>query len=136
MLDIGEVVRRSGINASALRYYEQKGLIHSCARYGLRRQYTEQVLQQLQLIMLAQFAGFSLDEIGQCFTSDREITLDRSLLQRKQTQVQHAMAKLQYVQQMLQHMIDCPHNKHIDCPSFQALLQDAMAMEQRHQTTE
>ena len=48
-LDIGEVVKRSGVPASTLRYYEQLGLLQSLGRRGLRRQYDEQVLERLEI---------------------------------------------------------------------------------------
>ncbi len=66
-MDIGEVVRRSGVPASALRYYEEKGLIASQGRRGLRRQYPASVLDRLSMIALGRVAGFSLDEIGLMF---------------------------------------------------------------------
>lgn len=66
-LDIGEVVRRCGIPASTLRYYEEKGLIVSSGRHGLRRQYDADVLERLALISLGRTAGFSLDEIPLVF---------------------------------------------------------------------
>ena len=65
LIDIGEVVGRSGLAASTLRYYESLGLIRSAGRHGLRRQYQSDVLQQLALITLGRTAGFSLAEIGQ-----------------------------------------------------------------------
>lgn len=48
-MDIGEVVRRSGVPASALRYYEENGLIASRGRRGLRRQYPASVLDRHML---------------------------------------------------------------------------------------
>lgn len=63
-LDIGEVVKRSGVPASTLRYYEQLGLLQALGRRGLRRQYDEQVLERLALIGLGQAAGLSLQQIG------------------------------------------------------------------------
>ena len=46
-LDIGEVARRSGVPASTLRYYEEKGLIASSGRHGLRRLFDAGVLERL-----------------------------------------------------------------------------------------
>ena len=66
-LDIGEVAKRAGIPASALRFYEQKGLVASVGRHGLRRQYDVDVLERLALIALGRSAGFSLDEIARMF---------------------------------------------------------------------
>ena len=51
-LDIREIADLSGINPSALRYYEKKGLIQPVGRNGLRRQYHQNVLNKLQLITL------------------------------------------------------------------------------------
>ena len=62
-MDISEVARKSGVAASALRYYERKGLIHSLESEGARRKFAPAVLDQLALIALGQAAGFSLNEI-------------------------------------------------------------------------
>src|SRR5262245_26122735 len=61
-LDISEVARRSGVPASALRFYEQRRLISSIGRRGLRRLFDPGVLDRLALIALGRAAGFSLDE--------------------------------------------------------------------------
>lgn len=70
-MDISEVAKRSGLPASTLRYYEERGLIASVGRQGLRRRFDPEVLEQLALISLGQAAGFSLDEISQMFSADR-----------------------------------------------------------------
>jgi DNA-binding transcriptional MerR regulator len=62
-LDIAEVARRSGLPASTLRFYEEKGLIASTGRRGLRRLFAPDVLERLALIALGQSAGFALDEL-------------------------------------------------------------------------
>jgi len=66
-MDIAEVAKRSGLPASTLRYYEEKGLIASTGRQGLRRTFDPGVLELLSLISLGQAAGFSLDEIAQMY---------------------------------------------------------------------
>jgi MerR family redox-sensitive transcriptional activator SoxR len=63
LLPIGDVVRRSGIAASALRFYEEQGLISSVRRGSGRRQYARAVLRRLAFIRAAQNVGLSLDEI-------------------------------------------------------------------------
>jgi DNA-binding transcriptional MerR regulator len=57
-IPIGEVARRSGVAASALRYYERAGLIPRADRQGGRRVYGEDVLDRLALIRVAKAAGF------------------------------------------------------------------------------
>ena len=58
LLDIGEVAAKSGLQPSALRHYEEAGLIAPVARHGLRRQFEPQVLMQLKLIAMGKSAGF------------------------------------------------------------------------------
>jgi DNA-binding transcriptional MerR regulator len=62
-LDINEVAKKSGVPASTLRFYDEKGLIRSVGRRGLRRLFDPDVLERLALIALGQSAGFSLDEV-------------------------------------------------------------------------
>ena len=64
MLTIGEVARRSGVAPSALRFYEERGLIGAeRARSGHRR-YARAVLRRIAFIVFAQRIGLTLDEIG------------------------------------------------------------------------
>lgn len=62
-LAIGEVARRSGLRPSALRYYEERGLLQPAARERGRRIYREEVLDRLAVIELAKRSGFTLGEI-------------------------------------------------------------------------
>lgn len=63
-MQIGEVAKRSGISAPAIRYYEQQKLVSPAARSGAGyRVYSERVLSELRFVKQAQRLGFSLDEI-------------------------------------------------------------------------
>ena len=62
-LSIGEVARRAGVSASAIRYYEEAGLLGEPERMGGKRRYDEGVLRSLALIGGAKRAGFTLSEI-------------------------------------------------------------------------
>jgi MerR family redox-sensitive transcriptional activator SoxR len=64
LLSISEIARRTGLQSSALRYYEKAGLIKSSARVGGRRHYTPEVLQRLATIALLQEVGFRISEIA------------------------------------------------------------------------
>jgi MerR family transcriptional regulator, redox-sensitive transcriptional activator SoxR len=63
-LTIGEVSRRSGVAASALRFYEERGLISSDRAGSGHRRYPRPVLRRIAFIVFAQRIGLSLDEIG------------------------------------------------------------------------
>ena len=61
-LTIGEVARRAGLNTSAIRYYESRGVLPQPERESGRRRYTEETVQRLHVIEVAKRAGFTLDE--------------------------------------------------------------------------
>ena len=63
-LMIGEIARRSGVAASALRFYEDKGLIASERADGGQRRFPRHVLRRIAFIVFAQRIGLSLDEIA------------------------------------------------------------------------
>jgi MerR family transcriptional regulator, redox-sensitive transcriptional activator SoxR len=63
MISIGEVARRSGVSASALRFYEEIGLVRSERTAGGHRVYPRHVLRRLSVIRIAQRLGLTLDEI-------------------------------------------------------------------------
>jgi DNA-binding transcriptional MerR regulator len=126
-MDISEVARKSGVAASALRYYERKGLIQSVARDGARRKFLPAVLDQLALIALGQAAGFSLDEIRVMFTPGGEPAIDRSLLAAKADHLDRMVRRLKAMSAGLRHAAACPAPSHAACPSFQRLLKAAAA---------
>jgi MerR family redox-sensitive transcriptional activator SoxR len=64
LLTIGEISRRSGVASSALRFYEQRGLIASERSGSGHRRYPRAVLRRIAFIVFAQRIGLTLDEIG------------------------------------------------------------------------
>lgn len=64
LLTIGEVARRSGVAASALRFYESQGLLESTRSGGGQRRYERSALRRLAFVRAAQNVGLSLEEIG------------------------------------------------------------------------
>jgi len=124
-MDIAEVARRSGVAASTLRFYEEKGLIASIGREGLRRRFDPRVLDQLALIALAQTAGFRLDEIATMFAADGTPDLDRTMLSAKADEIDRLVRRLQAVSKGLRHAAVCPAPSHGECPTFRKLLRAA-----------
>src|SRR4051794_580897 len=64
LLSIGDVARRSGVAASALRFYEERGLIRSERAGSGHRRYPRPVLRRIAFIVFAQRVGLTLEEIG------------------------------------------------------------------------
>jgi MerR family redox-sensitive transcriptional activator SoxR len=63
-LTIGEVAERSGVAASALRFYERRGLIAAARSDGNQRRYDRSVLRRIAFIQAGRAAGITLAEIG------------------------------------------------------------------------
>lgn len=122
-LDIGEVARKSGLKPSALRYYEEAGLIASVSRHGLRRQFAPEVLMQLQMIALAKSAGFSLEEIAGMFSRDGLPVLDRAVLRAKAEEIDRKVRELAALRDTLRHVAECAAPSHLECPKFRRLLE-------------
>ncbi|MES2055375.1 MAG: helix-turn-helix domain-containing protein [Pseudomonadota bacterium] len=131
ILDIAEVAKRSGMPASTLRYYEEKGLIESLGRRGLRRIFGVEVLERLSLIALGRMAGFSLDEIGGMFGRDDQPRIDRTMLSAKADQLDRTLARLAALRDGLRHAAACPAPSHMECPTFRRLLKVAGAQADR-----
>ena len=71
-LSIGEVARRAGVNASAIRFYERRGLLPEPDRVGGQRRYTAAVLGRLEFIFAAKRGGLTLEEICVLLASNEE----------------------------------------------------------------
>ncbi len=69
LLPIGAVADRSGMAVSALRFYEERGLIGSVRSAGGHRQYRRAVLRRLAFLQVAQRVGLSLEEIGRALAT-------------------------------------------------------------------
>jgi DNA-binding transcriptional MerR regulator len=121
-MDISEVAKRSGVPASTLRFYEEKGLIASVGRRGLRRVFDRGVLERLALVALGRSAGFSLDEIARMFAPDGRPRIDRRMLAAKAEELDGTIRKLSAMRDGLRHAAVCPAPSHMECPTFRRLL--------------
>lgn len=124
-MDIAEVAKRAGVPASTLRFYEEKGLIASVGRHGLRRVFDRGVLERLALIALGRSAGFSLDEIARMFSPDGRTRIDRRMLGAKADELDATIRQLRAMRNGLRHAAECPAPSHLECPTFRRLLKAA-----------
>ncbi|WP_020207774.1 helix-turn-helix domain-containing protein [Gilvimarinus chinensis] len=121
-MDIAEVAKRSGVPASTLRFYEEKGLINSVGRQGLRRVFGADILERLALIALGRAAGFSLDEIAPMLGANGNPNIDRELLTQKAEELDATIQKLMAMRDGLRHAAVCSAPSHMECPRFRRLL--------------
>ena len=75
LLTIGEMSRRTGVAVSALRYYEELGLIASLRTVGNQRRFPRHMLRRVSLISVAKNLGIPLDDVHEAFES---VPLDRT----------------------------------------------------------
>lgn len=68
-LGVGELARRSGVTVSALRFYEDKGLIHSRRTAGNQRRYPRDALRRVAVIRAAQRVGIPLAMVGEALAT-------------------------------------------------------------------
>lgn len=123
-LDIAEVAQRSGLPASALRFYEEKGLIASTGRRGMRRLFDPGVLERLALIALGRAAGFKLDEIAEMFVPDGP-RIRRERLAAKADELDRTIQRLTAMRDGLRHAAACPAPSPMECPRFRRIVRFA-----------
>lgn len=124
-IDIAEVATQAGVPASTLRFYEEKGLIGAVGRRGLRRLFTQDVLERLALIALGRQAGFSLDEIAGMFSPDGRLRIRRDELSAKADDLDHTIRRLAAMRDGLRHAAKCTAPSHLECPTFRRLVRAA-----------
>jgi MerR family redox-sensitive transcriptional activator SoxR len=119
---IGEVSRRSGLRASAIRYYEAIGLLPEPERVAGRRRYSPEVLQTLSVIATAQRAGLSLDEVRELLgASGGDGTVSerlRGIAERKLPEVDALIERARLVRTWLEAAAECRCPSLEDCPLF------------------
>jgi len=124
-IDINAVARQSGVPASTLRYYEERGLIASIGRRGLKRVFAPGILERLALIALGRQAGFSLDEIAAMFDARGMAVIDRDMLRAKADALDLLIRRLTAMRDGLRHAAACPAPQHMECPTFQRIVRAA-----------
>jgi len=125
-LDISEVARLTGVPASTLRYYEEKRLIASIGRRGLRRLFDPSVLERLGLIALGRASGFSLDEIAGMLAPDGP-RIDKTRLRAKADELDRTIRRLTAMREGLRHAAGCKAAAPMECPNFVRLVRLAGA---------
>jgi DNA-binding transcriptional MerR regulator len=118
-LTIGELAKRTGVATSALRYYEELGLIPAPVRVSGQRRYPESAVGLVGTILLLRDVGFSLGEAKTVLASRTPAAESwRTLTQRKLAHLDEQIAKAQTAKEALTHALHCPHDDYTTCPKF------------------
>jgi MerR family transcriptional regulator, redox-sensitive transcriptional activator SoxR len=118
-LSIGEVARRTGIRTSALRYYEEAGILPTPARVSGQRRYDADIVRRVDLLRFAQQAGFTLEEIKTLFNGfGSETPLSarwRALAHRKMRELDELVERVTRMREALQLSLKCGCVRVEDC---------------------
>jgi MerR family transcriptional regulator, redox-sensitive transcriptional activator SoxR len=118
-ISINQVTQQTGIRPSALRYYEEIGLLRPIGRVSGRRQYDESVLQRLALIQTGQQAGFTLAELGILLNNvlDSESGGARwhELVDRKLKEMDALLRNIESMKRLLLDIMDCDDARLAEC---------------------
>jgi MerR family redox-sensitive transcriptional activator SoxR len=110
-MKIGELARRAGLNPSAVRYYENRGLLAAPYRTGGQRRYPDETLHRVLLIRFARDMGFTLGEIKIFLNGLRETAPVgprwRKLARRKIQEVDENIRRSRRLKSLLEHLLDC-----------------------------
>ena len=122
LLSIGEVARRSGKAASAIRYYEEIGLLPEPVRVSSRRRYVPEIVRTLAVIETSQRAGLTLDEIRLLLQASPEdgVATDRlrEVAERKLPELAALIERAELVRTWLEDAARCVCPTLDDCPLF------------------
>jgi MerR family redox-sensitive transcriptional activator SoxR len=110
-MTIGQVAKQSGLAASAIRFYEQAGVLPKPSRRGNRRQYDPSILERLAVLEFTKACGFSLRETRQLFYGFREGVPPserwQTLARRKIAELDDLALKIAVTKEMLQRPCAC-----------------------------
>ena len=128
LLTIGEVSRRAGVATSAVRYYEELGLLPAPARISGQRRYPESAIRLVGTILLLRDVGFSLAE-QKALAASRAVARDdwRRLARRKLADLDQQIDKAQTAREAIKHALRCRHEDIMQCPNFASVINARLA---------
>jgi DNA-binding transcriptional MerR regulator len=133
LLTIGELARQAGVSTSALRYYEELGLLAPAVRVSGQRRYPASAAREVGAILLYRDAGFTLAEQkallaardrppGEaCGEAPGQASAEWTrLARRKLAELDEQIARAQAARDAIRHGLRCPHEDITQCPNFHA----------------
>jgi DNA-binding transcriptional MerR regulator len=113
LLSIGELSKRTGVPTSALRYYDELGLVRPAARVAGRRRYAASAVRDVGVILFFREIGFSLAEIGRFIAGERQS--QRELIDHKLAELGERQHRIEVARTALEHGRHCPASEPMKC---------------------
>jgi MerR family transcriptional regulator, copper efflux regulator len=127
LVPIEEVARRFGVRASALRYYERRGLLEPTVRRAGRRWYGQAELRRLAIIGFWQRSGLlSLEEIADILGGPSQNRGWKQIVSDRREALDAQIKQMTVARDYLEHLLTCPRDHSLDgCPHFEAAIRGA-----------
>jgi DNA-binding transcriptional MerR regulator len=128
LLTIGQLAQRTGVAPSALRYYEELGLVAPALRVSGQRRYDTSAIGLVGVIVFLRDVGFSLAETTVLMASRRK-SADawRELARQKLAGLEKRIEQAHAARAALEHALRCKHGDILDCPNFAGVLAARLA---------
>jgi DNA-binding transcriptional MerR regulator len=133
LLSIGELSERTGVPASALRYYDELGLVRPASRAAGRRRYASSAVADVGVVLFLREVGFSLDEIGRLTAAKGSSR--RSIIEHKLAQLTQQQHRIEVARAALEHGLRCPAGEPMKCSRFWSIIegqQRGLSLEESH----
>jgi DNA-binding transcriptional MerR regulator len=134
-LSIGELSARTGVAVTALRYYDELGLVRPSRRVSGQRRYAESAVRAVGVVLFLRDVGFSLGEIGVLVAGAPRTGRWSELIDRKLDALAEQAHQLVVARTALEHARDCPAEDPSGCPRFWAIIDarlDGESLEDSH----
>jgi DNA-binding transcriptional MerR regulator len=128
LLAIGELAARTGVATSALRYYEELGLVCSATRVSGHRRYPPDAVGTVGAILFFRDVGFTLGEIGRLMASRAQSPRAwHELAHRKVQELDERIHEAEVAKVAVEHALHCPRDDIVTCPKFQEVVRQRLA---------
>lgn len=133
LLSIGELSERTGVPATALRYYDELGLVPPTSRTAGRRRYASSAVADVGAVLLLREVGFSLAEIGRLASARGESL--RAIIEHKLAELTQQQHRIEVARAALEHGLRCPAGEPMRCPRFWSIIEgqlSGLSLEESH----
>jgi DNA-binding transcriptional MerR regulator len=120
MLAIGDLSERTGVAVTALRYYDELGLVRPATRVGGQRRYHDDAVKEVGIVLFLRDVGFTLVEIARLIDGESW----RSMAKAKIAALESQLADIEAARTALRHALRSPEQSPASCPRFWALIED------------
>jgi DNA-binding transcriptional MerR regulator len=127
VLTIGELAERTGVATTALRYYDELGLVSPAARAGGHRRYDAAAVRQVGAVLLLRDLGFTLAEIARLLGGRPDRAGFDALVRAKIAELDGLIHDAEIARVALEHALACPADDPGACPKFLAIVDGRLA---------